>query len=109
MKLHESRCKACAPGTPPLDSEAISSLLAQVPHWKVSANGVELSRLFTFASYEEGLAFVNAVAGLAVAEDHHPEIELGYKKVKLRFSTHSIGGLSQNDFICAAKVDQIKP
>src|SRR5689334_10656369 len=82
MDLLKAHCKDCSPSTPALDSEALADLLPKVPHWKVSANGIELSRLFSFASYEAGLAFVNEVAGIAVSENHHPEIELGYKKVK---------------------------
>jgi 4a-hydroxytetrahydrobiopterin dehydratase len=107
MNLLEKSCKPCKAGTPPLDSEALSDLMAKVPHWKISAHGIEIFRHFTFPSYLAGLDFVTAVARMADAEDHHPDIELGYKKANVRFATHSIGGLSMNDFICAAKTDQL--
>jgi 4a-hydroxytetrahydrobiopterin dehydratase len=69
----------------------------------------ELVKIFSFKNYYETIAFVNATAWVSHHEDHHPDLEVGYNKVKMRYSTHSVGGLSENDFICAAKVDALFP
>jgi 4a-hydroxytetrahydrobiopterin dehydratase len=79
-----------------------NALLAQVPGWTIAAG--ELTRSFKFKDYHESMAFVNATAWISHGQNHHPDIELGYNKVKMRYSTHSVGGLSENDFICAARV-----
>jgi 4a-hydroxytetrahydrobiopterin dehydratase len=107
MNLKDRKCKALKTGTPALDKEAVLALLVQVPGWDVSADGLTLKRLFSFDSYGRGLLFVNTVGWIAQNEQHHPDIELGYKKVMVSFSTHSVGGLSDNDFICAAKVSAL--
>mgnify|MGYP006301350807 CR=1 FL=1 len=87
-------------------SEAqLRDALAVLADWAV-VDG-ELQREFRFADYHQTMAFVNAVAGLAHREDHHPELVVGYNRCAVRFSTHSAGGISDNDFICAAKVDEI--
>ena len=108
--LHERRCSACAPGTPPLAAQRVAVLQAQIsPQWQVDAAGLTLARDFRFANFHETMAFVNAVAGIAHAEDHHPDLEVGYGHCRVVYSTHSVGGLSENDFICAAKVDALVP
>ena len=84
------------------DGEA-ATLLAQVPGWKRDGNAIE--REFGFKNYYETLAFVNALAWVAHREDHHPDIQVGYKTCRVRYTTHSVGGLSENDFICAAKLN----
>lgn len=66
-----------------------------------------IERTFTFKNYYHTLAFVNAVAWIAHQEDHHPELSFGYKQCRVRYTTHAVGGLSENDFICAAKVDRL--
>lgn len=104
--LTARRCSACAPGSPALSPSQVAELLAQVPGW--DASGDAIARTFTFKNYYQTVAFVNAVAWIAHAEDHHPDIEFGYKTCRIRFQTHSIGGLSENDFICAAKIDALK-
>lgn len=100
-------CKPCAPGTPPLSREQATSMLAQVPGWSLNDVATELSRTFKFKNYHETLAFVNAQAWIAHREDHHPDIEVGYNRCHVRFSTHSIKGLSENDYICAAKINAL--
>jgi 4a-hydroxytetrahydrobiopterin dehydratase len=107
MNLKDRQCKALKTGTPGLDKDGVQALLAQVPGWDVSADGLNLKRLFSFDSYGRGLLFVNAVGWIAQKEQHHPDIELGFKKVTVSFSTHSVGALSDNDFICAAKVSAL--
>jgi len=98
-------CKPCEGGTPPLTRAQAETLLAQVPGWTLSADTKTLERRFSFKNYYETMAFVNAVAFVAHREDHHPDLEVGYNACLIRFSTHSVGGLSENDFISAAKID----
>ena len=92
---------------PALARGAAETLLSQLTGWTVSPDVKELRRIFTFANYFETMAFVNAVAWIAHREDHHPKMTVGYNKVTTVFSTHSVSGLSDNDFICAAKVDAL--
>jgi 4a-hydroxytetrahydrobiopterin dehydratase len=75
--------------------------------WQLDESAKEISRSFAFKNYYQTIAFVNALAWIAHQEDHHPDLQVGYNRVQVRFSTHSIGGLSQNDFICAAKIDAL--
>ncbi len=103
--LKTSHCKPCEGGTPPLQQEAIADYLSSLPGW-VLAEG-RISRKFEFKNYYQTLAFVNAVAWVAHTENHHPDMEVSYKNCIVHYSTHSIGGLSENDFICAAKVDAL--
>jgi 4a-hydroxytetrahydrobiopterin dehydratase len=88
-----------------LDVAAVDALLQHLPQWRVE--GGYLVRLFTFADHWETMAFVNATAWITHREDHHPELAIGYDRCQVRFITHSVGGLSENDFICAAKFDAL--
>lgn len=90
----------------PLDAAAAASHLAGLAGWSV--DGVAITKTFSFADYHRTMAFVNAVAWIAHVEDHHPELAVGYGRCTVRWSTHSVGGLSLNDFICAAKVDALQ-
>ena len=103
--LKEKHCTACKPGTPPLTQKQIDLLIAQLSGWKQKDG--QIARTFKFKDYHHTMAFVNAVAWVAHREDHHPDMEVGYNRCTVRFSTHSVGGLSNNDFICAAKVDAL--
>ena len=103
--LTTQKCQACESGVGKLSPDSVADLLKQVPGWEL-ANG-ELRRTFKFKNYYESTAFVNATAWVSHREDHHPDIELGYNKVTMRYSTHSVGGLTQNDFICAAKISAL--
>ena len=106
--LRDRRCVACAAGTPPLAGARVADLRAALaPAWQLDAAGAALTRDVRFANFHETMAFVNAVAWIAHAEDHHPDLEVGYGHCRVTFSTHSVGGLSENDFICAAKVDAL--
>ncbi|MBI3547405.1 MAG: 4a-hydroxytetrahydrobiopterin dehydratase [Gammaproteobacteria bacterium] len=107
MDLKSKSCKACAPGTAPLTRSQAQALLAQTAGWSLNDAAVELSRTFKFKNYYETMAFVNALAWIAHREDHHPDMEVGYNRCHVRFSTHSIKGLSDNDFICAAKINAL--
>jgi len=102
--------KPVAADTAPLSSSRVQALLAELhADWASDAGGGEISRTFRFGNYYQTMAFVNALAWIAHAEDHHPDIEVGYNRCLVRYSTHAIGGLSENDFICAAKIDALLP
>lgn len=105
--LVSRHCQACAAGMPALTRAQASALLAEVPGWTLSDDTKTLERRYTFKNYYETMAFVNAVAFIAHREDHHPDLEVGYNACRIRYSTHSVGGLSDNDFICAAKVNAL--
>src|SRR4051794_8988825 len=96
-QLLGSKGKARAPGTPALNAKRVSELLSAVSGWELR-DGKEIARTFKFKNYYETMAFVNAVAWVAHGQDHHPDMEVGYNKCVVRFSTHSVGGLSDNDF-----------
>lgn len=98
----------CTPRKGPadsLDAPSITQLGALVPDWRVEGN--ELRREFRFRDFHETMGFINAVAWIANREDHHPDLELGYNYCRMRWSTHDVGGLSLNDFLCAAKIDAL--
>jgi len=108
--LHNRHCQPVASETPPLTTNQTQDLLAELhADWSSDPAGGELRRTFRFGNYYQTIAFVNALAWVAHAEDHHPDIEVGYNRCLVRYSTHSIGGLSENDFICAAKLDALLP
>lgn len=99
----------CAPceGGAALDAGAAGALLARLAGWSMDPAAKRIERTFGFKNYHETMAFVNAVAFVAHREDHHPDLEVGYKRCVVRYSTHAVGGLSENDFICAAKIDAL--
>ena len=83
------------------------ALLATLPDWELVEDGRAIRRTVTFADYYRTLAFVNALAHIAHREDHHPDLSVHYDRCVIRFSTHDVGGLSLNDFICAAKTEAL--
>lgn len=98
--------KHCTQNAPALKEEAIAALLAQVPGWAVIDG--KLQSTFTFRNYYETIAFVNAMAWVSHQEDHHPDLMVSYKLCAVAYTTHSAGGeVSENDFICAAKVSAL--
>lgn len=97
----------CEGGTPPLAHERVEELLRETPEWGADAEFKEIKRVFKFKDFKEAMVFVNRVADVAEAEGHHPDITINWNKVSLSLSTHSIGGLSENDFILAAKINQL--
>ena len=103
--LTSRSCKPCEAGAPPLSAAEIETHLASVPGWKAAAGRIE--KRFRFRNYCETISFVNAVAWLANRENHHPDLEVGYRSCKVKYRTHALEGLSDNDFICAAKIDQL--
>ena len=106
--LARRTCEPCAAGGPALSPDAAAALQRQLGEgWALGDAGKTLAKTYTFKGYDKGLAFVNGVAGVAKDQDHHPDIEFSYNTVRVRWSTHSVGGLSENDFICAAKCDEL--
>lgn len=106
--LAERRCKPCEGGIAPLSLEQARSGMRQLsPEWQLIEEGKALWREFSFRDFYRTMSFVNALAHIANLEDHHPDLQVGYNYCRVRYSTHAIGGLSENDLICAAKVDQI--
>jgi len=106
-QLSQRHCEAMKAGVAPLERARAEQMLSEVKGWALSEDAKELSQTFKFKNYYETMAFVNAVAWIAHREDHHPDIEVGYNRCQIRYSTHSIGGLSANDFICAARIDTL--
>jgi len=106
-ELTKQRCLPCEGGVDPLDRTAAKNLLAQAKGWSLNEDATEISRMFSFKNYYETMAFVNALAWVAHRDDHHPDIEVGYKTCRVRYTTHAIKGLSMNDFICAAKINAL--
>jgi 4a-hydroxytetrahydrobiopterin dehydratase len=105
--LAKKSCTPCHAGTPAVPADEVQRLLGELSGWSLSGNGKTIERRFAFANYYETMAFVNAVAWIAHREDHHPDLEVSYKHCAVRYATHAIGGLSENDFICAAKVNAL--
>ena len=104
-ELASKKCAPPAKGTPPLDDRRVTELLRQVPGWE--RIGSEIVKAYKFKNYHETMAFVNAAAWVSHRQDHHPDLEVGYDTCRVRYSTHSVGGLSENDFICAAKLEAL--
>jgi 4a-hydroxytetrahydrobiopterin dehydratase len=98
-------CKACAGEIHALSDAEVQKFLADVPGWE--RHGKEIVKTFPFKNYYQTMAFVNATAWISHREDHHPDLEVGYNKCIVRYSTHSVGGLSESDFICAAKIESL--
>jgi len=107
--LAERHCVACEPGTPTLPKEDIDRLLQELPGWSVTqAEGhLQLTRTFKFKGFMPGVAFVDRIAPIAEAEAHHPDLLLTYGAVKVNLWTHAAGGLTENDFVLAAKIDRV--
>lgn len=105
--LCELNCKPCEGGVQPLSLEKANELLENAPGWKVINEGKALYREFSFKGFLGAMNFVNAVAYIANREGHHPDFQVGYNYCNLKFTTHAIDGLSENDFICAAKINAL--
>ncbi|MEK6592506.1 MAG: 4a-hydroxytetrahydrobiopterin dehydratase [Pseudomonadota bacterium] len=103
--LATRKCKPCEGGVAPLTPDEIAILIRQLEDWKY-ADGV-IAKTYSFRNYYETMAFVNATAWISHREDHHPDLVVGYNKCRVEYHTHAIGGLSENDFICAAKIDAL--
>jgi 4a-hydroxytetrahydrobiopterin dehydratase len=104
QSLAQRRCRPLD-GEPAMLPAEISTHLREVIGWSLQDGAIE--KTFGFDDYHHTMAFVNAVAWIAHAEDHHPDLAVSYNRCVVRFNTHSVGGISVNDFICAAKVDAL--
>ena len=101
----DRKCQPCEGGTEPMSQDEISAGLCELTGWSYTEGALE--RSFSFKNYYQTTAFVNAIAWIAHREDHHPDITFGYNSCTVRYATHAIGGISVNDFICAAKADAL--
>jgi 4a-hydroxytetrahydrobiopterin dehydratase len=107
-ELANRHCEPCHGGTPRLEGNALQELAAKLPDWQVVEER-HLARTFHFPDFRQALDFVNQAGEVAEVEGHHPDLCLSWGKVEVRIFTHAIGGLSENDFILAAKLSSLKP
>lgn len=106
--LSEKHCIPCEGDVKPLSSADAANLSGQLAsRWKLTDGSKRIEAEFEFKNYFRALAFVNAAAYIAINEDHHPDIAFGYKNAHITYWTHAAGGLTENDFICAAKIDKL--
>src|SRR5581483_3370914 len=106
--LTRKHCTSCEGGVPPLSADQVKQLLLAVPGWKLTGDSKRIRREWRVKDFLEGLDFFHRVGQLAEEEGHHPDLHLtGYRNVAIELWTHAIGGLSENDFILAAKIDQV--
>jgi len=103
--LPKKRCQPCQGGTAPYTAAQAAQMLAQLDGWTIEHG--RLAKRYAFKNYHETMAFVNALAWISHREDHHPDLQVGYNQCRVEYLTHAIGGLSENDFICAAKCDAL--
>ncbi|MDO8931436.1 MAG: 4a-hydroxytetrahydrobiopterin dehydratase [Rhodocyclaceae bacterium] len=103
--LAKGKCKPCEGGVPPLTDAAAAEMIKQLDGWSRLGNAIV--KTWHFRNYHETMAFANATAWISHREDHHPDLAVGYNKCTATYTTHAIGGLSENDFICAAKIDAL--
>lgn len=106
--LTQKKCRACEGGVKPLDKKAAIEYLAQVPEWQMTDNSKGIYRVYKMKNFMAAVNLIRSMAELAENDNHHPDIHLtGYRNLRVDLSTHAIGGLSENDFILAAKFDQL--
>lgn len=105
VTLASRSCVPCRDGMPPLQFAEAHALLSQLGGWTI-AHGPRLAKVWKLANFAEALAFVNRIGAIAEAEDHHPDIALAWGRVGVELWTHAAGGLTENDFIVAAKIDE---
>lgn len=107
-ELAEQKCAPCEGGVAPLKEARARVLLEKLhPDWQIATDGKSIRRDFAFSAFGRTMAFTNAVAWVATNEGHHPDMQVSYGRCVVVFTTHAIGGLSDNDFICAAKIDRL--
>jgi 4a-hydroxytetrahydrobiopterin dehydratase len=104
-ELARKKCKPCEGGIDPLTLEQVRPMLKGLQGWAI--DGKMIAKTYEFKNYFETMAFVNAAAWVSHREDHHPDMLVGYNKCRVSYVTHAIDGLSENDFICAAKLDAL--
>ncbi len=107
IDLVTKRCVACTAETPRVAPDQVNRMLTTLPGYNADMLVGSISKVYEFADFYQTMAFVNALAYIAHAEDHHPELAVSYNRCAVTYSTHAIGGLSENDFICAAKIEAL--
>jgi len=107
-KLKDKKCAPCEGGVPPLSKAAALRLMTELEGWTLAKDGKSIEKELVFKDFDKAMDFVNMTADAAEFEGHHPDIDIRYNKVRLVLSTHAISGLSENDFILAAKLDAIR-
>jgi 4a-hydroxytetrahydrobiopterin dehydratase len=107
--LAERHCVDCKPGTPALPADRVDDLLQQLRDWSVAESGghLQLTKTYRFKGFMPGVELLNRIARIAEAEGHHPDLHLSYGSLRVDLWTHVAGGLTENDFVLAAKIDQI--
>ena len=105
--LSQGHCKPCEGGVDAMSREQAEALVKQVEGWSLSDDGKMISRRFEFKGFYKTVGFINAMAWVVNAENHHPDFKAGYNYCEVGFTTHAIDGLSENDFICAAKINEL--
>ena len=106
--LADRHCKPCEGGVEPLNADQCEDLMSALhKDWSLSDDGLGISRKFNFPAYSRTLGFANAVAWIAIVEGHHPVLTVSYGNCRVSYTTHAINGLSDSDFICAAKIDRL--
>ncbi len=108
-ELKNRHCGVCVKGGAALTIPRASELLREIPGWELNAETQAIQRTLRFKNFYETMAFVNALAWIAHHEDHHPDLEVGYNRCVVYYRTHAVAGLSENDFICAAKINALLP
>jgi 4a-hydroxytetrahydrobiopterin dehydratase len=107
-ELVSKHCQPCEGGVPPLPADQVQALLNSIPGWKLTADGKRIRREWRMKDFVTALRFFDRVGELAESENHHPDLHLaGYRNLAIEIGTHAIDGLSENDFILAAKIDQL--
>ena len=106
-ELLEKRSRELPAGTPALLVTEITRYLAELPGWALEGDGRRIAKTYEFKNFHETMEFLNGLAWIVHREDHHPDLEVSYKRCKVVYSTHSVGGVSENDLICAAKIDAL--
>lgn len=107
VALAQAHCTARSGREHRLSPDRVAALMPQVPGWALAEDGQALTKTFTFPDYHRTMAFVNALAHMAHRQDHHPDLGVHYDRCVVRYSTHDVGGLSENDFICAARAQAL--
>jgi 4a-hydroxytetrahydrobiopterin dehydratase len=107
LELAQRHCTDCAPGTPPLDPARCATLLADLDGWSLERDGRALCRRFDFKGFAKAVEMANLAAWLGNRQGHHPDIAFGWGYCTVTFTTHAAGGLTENDFICAARLDAL--
>lgn len=107
-ELSEKKCTPCEGGIRPLNAEKIKERLATINQWQVTSDNKKLFKAFQFKNFHHTMSFVNAIAFIANQENHHPDLEIGFNYCRVNYTTHAVNGLTENDFICCAKIDKLE-